>query len=153
MTSINNSMPAMVSYYSSQANAQAANANAGGSSGSEASRDPIAELRRYASQVVARSEGGLLRALHGGSAPAASSGVVPKPKPETENTTLTIPLPDVASLDRDEANKLLGQVQELIDLGLDKKVNFTGTNQGKETDSLETYRQWLQEKGGVSIYV
>jgi len=150
MTSINNSMPAMVSYYSSQVNTQAANAKAGDNAEGEASRDPIAELRRYASQVVARSEGGLLRALHGG-APAAASGSVPATG--KENTTPTIPLPDVADLDRDEASRLLGQVRELIDLGLDKNIRFTGSNAGKETDSLETYRDWLQEKGGVSIYV
>ena len=30
---------------------------------------------------------------------------------------------------------------------------IAGYNGDQQTDSLETYRQWLQEKGGVSIYV
>lgn len=153
MTSINNSMPAMVSYYSSQANAQAANANANSNTEGDTSSDPVAQLRRYANQVVARSEGGLLRAMHGGATTATSGGTAVPNAEAGGNTTPTIPLPDVAELDRDEANKLLGQVQELIDLGLDKNIRFTGSNAGKETESLETYREWLQEKGGVSIYV
>lgn len=146
MTSITGSAPAMVSYYTNQASALAAktNDNADGAAGS----DPLAELRRFAGQVVARSEGGLLRALNSDSGTTASataaSGAAQSPA--------TVALPNVAELDRDDANKLLGQVQLLIDQGLDKSLRFSGVNGDKETQSLDTYRQWLQEKGGISVY-
>ncbi|OEC33425.1 hypothetical protein SAMN05216600_11875 [Pseudomonas cuatrocienegasensis] len=150
MTSITSSTPAMVSYYTSQANALSAktDTNAEGA----ASSDPLAELRRYAGQVVARSEGGLLRALNNGTGTTASSSATAAGGASGSAATATIPLPDVADLDRDEANKLLGQVQTLIDQGLDKSISFSGVNGDKETQSLDTYRQWLQEKGGISVY-
>ena len=150
MTSITSSTPAMVSYYTSQANALSTktDSNAEGS----ASSDPLAELRRYAGQVVARSEGGLLRALNNGTGTTASSSATAAGGASGSAATATIPLPDVAELDRDEANKLLGQVQTLIDQGLDKSISFSGVNGDKETQSLDTYRQWLQEKGGISVY-
>jgi hypothetical protein len=152
MTSITGSAPAMVSYYTSQANALSAKTNAGADGSAAAGSDPLAELRRFAGQVVARSEGGLLRALNNdrgttatASAPAASGAT-------EANAPATVALPDVADLDRDDANKLLGQVQLLIDQGLDKSLRFSGVNGDKETQSLDTYRQWLQEKGGISVY-
>ena len=49
--------------------------------------------------------------------------------------------------------KLLAQVQKMVDAGMDGSVRIAGYNGDQQTDSLETYRQWLQEKGGVSIYV
>lgn len=64
-----------------------------------------------------------------------------------------IQLPDVTQLDRDDAAKLLAQVQKMVDAGMDGSVRIAGYNGDQQTDSLETYRQWLQEKGGVSIYV
>ncbi|MBL0951537.1 MAG: glycoside hydrolase family 15 protein, partial [Pseudomonas sp.] len=55
-------------------------------------------------------------------------------------------------LDRDDAAKLLQQVQKMVDAGLDGSVRIAGHTGDKQTDSLETYRQWLQEKGGLSVY-
>lgn len=69
MTSINNSTPAMLSYYGSQLNNRST-ASSGEADG-QASQDPVADLRRFAKQVVARSEGGLLRAMNGGAAQLA----------------------------------------------------------------------------------
>ena len=34
-----------------------------------------------------------------------------------------------------------------------KTGTFVGYNGDKQTDSLVTYRDWLQARGGVSIYV
>ncbi len=56
-------------------------------------------------------------------------------------------------MDRDDAAKLLVQVDKLIDAGLGDSSSFVGFNAGQQTDSLATYRDWLQAKGGVSIYV
>ena len=44
------------------------------------------------------------------------------------------------------------QVDKLIDAGLGDS-SFVGFNAGQQTDSLTTYRDWLQARGGVSIYV
>lgn len=57
-----------------------------------------------------------------------------------------IQLPDVTQLDRDDAAKLLAQVQKMVDAGMDGSVRIAGYNGDQQTDSLETYRQWLQEK-------
>ncbi|WP_161865869.1 hypothetical protein [Pseudomonas yangonensis] len=148
MTSINNSTPAMLSYYGSQLNnrSSAASGEADGQTG----QDPLGDLRRFAKQVVARSEGGLLRAMNGGAATSPNAaqrgaeGQVAAPS--------VIQLPDVTQLDRDDAAKLLQQVQKMVDAGLDGSVRIAGHNGDKQTDSLETYRQWLQEKGGLSVY-
>jgi hypothetical protein len=32
-------------------------------------------------------------------------------------------------------------------------VSVAGFNGDKQTDSLETYRDWLQSKAGISVYV
>ncbi|NWL78084.1 hypothetical protein DM872_14620 [Pseudomonas taiwanensis] len=67
-----------------------------------------------------------------------------------------IQLPDVSELDRDDALKLKDKVQKLIDAGFDEKdsgIGFIGYDGDKQTTSLTTYRDWLQAKGGVSIYV
>ena len=40
----------------------------------------------------------------------------------------------------------------MVDAGLDGSVRIAGRNGDKQTDSLETYRQWLQERGGISVY-
>ncbi|MDF2077506.1 hypothetical protein H7683_02135 [Ectopseudomonas mendocina] len=148
MTSINNSIPAMLSYYGSQANNRSSIAS--GETDSQASQDPLGDLRRFAKQVVARSEGGLLRAMNGGSAPA--SNAVQRSAGNQAAAPSVIQLPDVTQLDRDDAAKLLQQVQKMVDAGLDGSVRIAGHNGDKQTDSLETYRQWLQEKGGLSVY-
>ena len=64
-----------------------------------------------------------------------------------------IALPDVANMDRDDAAKLLAQINKLVDAGLDKSDSFVGYNGDQQTNSLTTYRDWLQAKGGVSVYV
>ena len=148
MTNINNSMPAMLSYYGSQLNNRASAAS--GEADSQASQDPLADLRRFAQQVVARSEGGLLRAMNGGA--TASSNAVQRSAGNQAAAPSVIQLPDVTQLDRDDAAKLLQQVQKMVDAGLDGSVRIAGRNGDKQTDSLETYRQWLQEKGGLSVY-
>ncbi|MBH3338782.1 hypothetical protein I5L51_06605 [Pseudomonas mendocina] len=148
MTSINNSIPAMLSYYGSQANNRSSTAS--GETDSQASQDPLADLRRFAKQVVARSEGGLLRAMNGGAATPANA--VQNSADNQAAAPSVIQLPDVTQLDRDDAAKLLQQVQKMVDAGLDGSVRIAGHNGDKQTDSLETYRQWLQEKGGLSVY-
>lgn len=149
MTNINNSMPAMLSYYGSQLNNRSSAAK--GEADGQASQDPLADLRRFAKQVVARSEGGLLRTMNGGA--AQPSNMVQRSGDSQPATPSVIQLPDVMQLDRDDAAKLLAQVQKMVDAGMDGSVRIAGHNGDKQTDSLETYRQWLQEKGGVSIYV
>lgn len=148
MTSINNSIPAMLSYYGSQANNRSSTAS--GETDSQASQDPLADLRRFAKQVVARSEGALLRAMNGGAATPANA--VQSSADNQAAAPSVIQLPDVTQLDRDDAAKLLQQVQKMVDAGLDGSVRIAGHNGDKQTDSLETYRQWLQEKGGLSVY-
>ncbi|PKQ39218.1 hypothetical protein CXP40_22130 [Pseudomonas sp. YY-1] len=149
MTSINNSTPAMLSYYGSQLNNRST-ATSGEADG-QASQDPVADLRRFAKQVVARSEGGLLRAMNGGA--AQPNTTVQRSGDSQPAAPSVIQLPDVTQLDRDDAAKLLAQVQKMVDAGMDGSVRIAGYNGDQQTDSLETYRQWLQEKGGVSIYV
>ena len=148
MTNINNSMPAMLSYYGSQLNNRVSAAS--GEADSQASQDPLADLRRFAQQVVARSEGGLLRAMNGGA--TASSNAAQRSSNDPAAMPSVIQLPDVAQLDRDDAATLLQQVQKMVDAGLDGSVRIAGHNGDRQTDSLETYRQWLQEKGGLSVY-
>ncbi|EZH77410.1 hypothetical protein AU05_24625 [Ectopseudomonas composti] len=148
MTSINNSTPAMLSYYGSQLNNRSSSTS--GEADGQASQDPIADLRRFAKQMVARSEGGLLRAMNGGA--SNSSSAVQRSADSQPAKPSVIQLPDVMQLDRDDAAKLLQQVQKMVDAGLDGSVRIAGHNGDQQTDSLETYRQWLQEKGGVSVY-
>ncbi|QNH08177.1 hypothetical protein HNQ27_12175 [Pseudomonas sp. B11D7D] len=148
MTSINNSTPAMLSYYGSQLNNRSSSTS--GEADGQANQDPIADLRRFAKQVVARSEGGLLRAMNGGA--SSSSSAVQRSADSQPAKPSVIQLPDVMQLDRDDAAKLLQQVQKMVDAGLDGSVRIAGHNGDQQTDSLETYRQWLQEKGGVSVY-
>ncbi|MOA61535.1 hypothetical protein D3C78_1867080 [compost metagenome] len=58
----------------------------------------------------------------------------------------------MAELDREDALALKDKVQKLIDLGLDKSTGFIGYNSEQQTDSLATYRDWLQARGGISVY-
>ncbi|VXC58368.1 conserved hypothetical protein [Pseudomonas sp. 8Z] len=146
MTSINNSTAAMLSYYGKQASSQAAASTS--DSTSQASSDPLTDLRRLAKHMVASSEGGLLRALNGGTSLSSSAPVTQAGK----QSSAGIQLPDVASLDRDEAAKLLEQLQKLDDSGLGQTLGFNGSNGEQKTDSLQTYQQWLQAKGGISVY-
>lgn len=56
-------------------------------------------------------------------------------------------------MNRDDAASLLPQVQKLIDKGMSDSVAIAGFNGDKQTSSLETYRDWLQGKAGISVYV
>src|SRR5690606_288656 len=140
------------SYLASAAKATPATAGANQEKSAESSKDPIAELRSLARQMVARSEGGLLRALNSGNglqigaSQRLAEGASPGSGAEME-------LPDVASMDRDAGAKLLAQVEKLIGAGRGDSGSFVGVNDGQQTESLATYRDWLQAKGGVSIHV
>jgi len=147
MNGINNSTAAMLSYYGSQLANRSSSAGAEGDT--QTTQDPLADLRRFAKQMVARSEGGLLRAMQGGN---AAAGSVQRSVESKATAPSVIQLPDVTQLDRDDAAKLLAQVQKMVDAGLDGSIRIAGHNGDKQTDSLETYRQWLQEKGGLSVY-
>jgi hypothetical protein len=114
----------------------------------EESKDPIAELRKYAAAIVAQSRGGLFSALAGVEQTSASQSAT-----SNFSAASAIQLPDVASISRDDAASLLPQVQKLIDKGLSDSVSVAGFNGDKQTDSLETYRDWLQSKAGISVYV
>lgn len=94
----------------------------------------------------------MLRALNGGGSlqPSISQSLSGNKAGESG---AKIELPDVAAMDRDDAAKLLVQVDKLIDAGLGDSSSFVGFNAGQQTDSLTTYRDWLQARGGVSIYV
>lgn len=149
MNTISNHSP-LASYLASAGKAAASSSSK--AEDKSASGDSIAELRRAATQLVARSEGGLLRALNG------ARGLQVASERAAENANLgglgaPLQLPDVADLDRDEAGRLLAQVEKLIDSGLGDSLSFSGVNGAEQTDSLATYRDWLQARGGVSIYV
>ena len=150
MTTINTSSP-LASYLASAGKATTATTASSQEKPAESSKDPIAELRSLARQMVARSEGGLLRALNGGGSlqPSVSQSLSGSKAGESG---AKIELPDVSTMDRDDAAKLLVQVDKLIDAGLGDS-SFVGFNAGQQTDSLATYRDWLQARGGVSIYV
>ncbi len=115
---------------------------------SEASQDPIGDLRKYAAAIVAQSRGGLFTALAGGEQTSASQSAT-----SGASAKSAIQLPDVASMSRDDAASLLPQVQKLIDKGMTDSLSVAGFNGDKQTDSLETYRDWLQSKAGISVYV
>ena len=150
MTTINTSSP-LASYLASAGKVTTATTASSQEKPAESSKDPIAELRSLARQMVARSEGGLLRALNGGGSlqPSISQSLSGN---KIGESGAKIELPDVAAMDRDDAAKLLVQVDKLIDAGLGDS-SFVGFNAGQQTDSLTTYRDWLQARGGVSIYV
>jgi hypothetical protein len=115
---------------------------------SEASQDPIGDLRKYAAAIVAQSRGGLFTALAGGEQTSASQSAT-----AGSSAKGAIQLPDVSSMSRDDAASLLPQVQKLIDKGMTDSLSVAGFNGDQQTDSLETYRDWLQSKAGISVYV
>ncbi|WP_271197237.1 hypothetical protein [Pseudomonas turukhanskensis] len=114
----------------------------------EQSQDPIGDLRKYAAAIVAQSRGGLFSAMAGVEQTSASQSPT-----SNFSASSAIELPDVASMSRDDAASLLPQVQKLIDKGLGDSVSVAGFNADQQTDSLETYRDWLQSKAGISVYV
>ena len=40
----------------------------------------------------------------------------------------------------------------MLDKDLDARLTFSGSNGKEQTDSLSTYRDWLQAKGGINTY-
>ncbi|MEO4047432.1 hypothetical protein AAFN46_10130 [Pseudomonas sp. CAU 1711] len=146
MTTINGTAP-LASYLASAAKITPATSGASQERPAEGSKDPVAELRALARQLLARGEGGLLRALDSG------RGLHLGASQRAQELSSGIELPDVAAMDRDDAGKLLAQVEKLIDAGLGDSDGFVGFNDGQRTESLATYRDWLQARGGVSIYV
>jgi hypothetical protein len=160
MTSISNNSP-LASYFANTANtAKPSTAGTAGSGNSTdkpsaSAPDPLAEIRRFASGMVANSRGGLLRAMHAESSGASNAIASDRFRPVDgqDQGNSKIALPDVAELDRDDAAKLLAQINKLVESGMDRTGTFVGYNSDQQTDSLATYRDWLQARGGVSIYV
>jgi hypothetical protein len=157
MTTISNSSP-LASYFANTAKPTTANTAETGSSSektSTAAQDPLAEIRRYASGLVANSRGGLLRAMNAESSTASNTIASDRYRAvdEQSSSDSRITLPDVADMDRDDAAKLLAQVDKLLDAGLENTDSFVGYNGDQQTESLSTYRDWLQARGGVSVYV
>ncbi|BAN50107.1 hypothetical protein [Metapseudomonas resinovorans] len=148
MNSISISSP-LASYLGLAAKPQAATTQGKPENTESAPQDPIAEIRRFANALVEQGRGGLLRAMNGGGEVASASPVADSGQTSGSDT---IELPDVAELDREDALALKDKVQKLIDLGLDKSTGFIGYNGEQQTDSLATYRDWLQARGGISVY-
>ncbi len=157
MTSIPSNPIALASYTATSK----ANTSAGSTAGNTASQqssekpaDPVAEIKRLALMMQARQSGGLFAAMARGSSQSSSlSGLTGLTgTPASSGSTATIPLPDVAALEKDDAKKLLTQVQKLLDKGVADGISFKGSNGDKETDSLTTYRDWLQAKVGIDTY-
>jgi hypothetical protein len=109
------------------------------------SQDPIGDLKKYASSLTSQHKGGLFRALANSNASQAVASPNASPKK-------TLQLPDVASLDRDDAARLLNQVDKMLDKQQDTRLSFKGSNGKEQTESLSTYRNWLQAKGGINTY-
>ncbi len=157
MTSVSSNL-SLLSYISSISKSESSDSttSTGSASGTstgtdtstEESKDPIGDLRKYAAAIVAQSRGGLFSALAGVEQTSGS-------QPATSNFSASsaIQLPDVASMSRDDASSLLPQVQKLIDKGMSDQVSVAGFNGDQQTSSLETYRDWLSSKAGISIYV
>jgi hypothetical protein len=152
MTSVSSNL-SLLSYISSISKSDSSD-NTKASTGSatdtstEQSQDPIGDLRKYAAAIVAQSRGGLFSAMAGVEQTSASQSAT-----SNFSASSAIQLPDVASMSRDDAASLLPQVQKLLDKGLGDSVSVAGFNADQQTDSLETYRDWLQSKAGISVYV
>jgi hypothetical protein len=107
-------------------------------------QDPIGELKKYAAALTNQHKGGLFRALANSSSQAVAS--------PSASTKTTLQLPDVANMDRDDAARLLSQVEKMLDKQQDTHLSFKGYNGKEQTESLSTYRNWLQAKGGINTY-
>lgn len=156
MTSISSNPIALASYTAaSKATATAGTGNTASNTtnqqSSEKPADPVAEIKRLAQMMQARQTGGLFAAMAKGSSQSSSLGGLTGSTTSSGNTA-TIPLPDVGELEKEDAQKLLTQVQKLIDNGVTDGISFKGSNGDKQTDSLSTYRDWLQAKVGIDIY-
>ena len=108
---------------------------------------------RPSGRFVATLQPGVRGVDSSSTAPTVSTVDVSAPAPSPAVVSHEVLPPDVSTMDRDDAAKLLVQVDKLIDAGLGDSSSFVGFNAGQQTDSLTTYRDWLQARGGVSIYV
>jgi hypothetical protein len=152
MTSVSSNL-SLLSYISSISKSDSSDSTKAGTgtatdTSTEQSQDPIGDLRKYAAAIVAQSRGGLFSAMAGVEQTSASQSAT-----SNFSASSAIQLPDVASMSRDDAASLLPQVQKLLDKGLGDSVSVAGFNADQQTDSLETYRDWLQSKAGISVYV
>ncbi len=111
----------------------------------KAPQDPISELKKYAASLTSQHRAGLFSAM-------AKSTASQAPSSPSQGAGNALQLPDVANLDRDEAARLLAQVDKMLDKDLDARLSFRGSNGSEQTDSLSTYRDWLQAKGGINTY-
>ncbi|MEK1906159.1 MAG: hypothetical protein AAAB13_10290 [Pseudomonas sp.] len=152
MTSISSNPIALASYTATSKTAAAAG-NTTSQQSSEKPADPVAEIKRLALMMQARQNGGLFTVMAKGTSQTTSlSGLTGLSGAGSSGTTATIPLPDVGELEKEDAQKLLTQVQKLLDNGVTDGISFKGTNGDKQTDSLATYRDWLQAKVGIDTY-
>lgn len=115
------------------------------SQANKAPQDPIAELKKYAASLTSQHRSGLFSAMAKSNASQATSSQSP-------SISNAMQLPDVANLDRDEAARLLTQVDKMLDQDLDARLSLRGSNGSQQTDSLSTYRNWLQAKSGINTY-
>lgn len=156
MTIISNSSP-LATYLASATKPSTTTGTSGSTSGTEDKTpqkpaDPIADLRQFAANLVAQGRGGLMNAMAGNTSNVLSNASAATRAGLNGGNGAQMQLPDVSTLDRDDAAKMLTQVQKLLDKGLEGAFSFVGVNGDKQTSSLETYRDWLQAKGGISIY-
>ena len=140
MTSISNNSP-LASYFANTAKPSTAGTTGSGSSTDKpntSAPDPLAEIRRFASGMVANSRGGLLRAMNAESSGASNAIASDRFRPvaEPESDTSKIALPDVADLDREDAAKLLAQINKLVESGMDKTGTFATQQCGVQPFSL-----------------
>jgi len=69
-----------------------------------------------------------------------------------DTQTNSASLPDVATLNKDEAKSMLSGLRQMNYVGdLDGKT-LSASNGNLKTDSLATYMQWLQTRVGVDVY-
>lgn len=153
MTLINNSSP-LAGYLASLAGSKTGNSGTSTTTDKpQTPSDPIASLRQLAANLVAQGRGGLMNAMAGDSSNVITNATqASKAGLNGSGSSAALQLPDVSSLERDDAAKLLTQVQKLLDKGLGGGLSFVGVNGNQQTQSLETYRDWLQAKGGISVY-
>lgn len=155
MTLINNNSP-LAGYLASLAGNKAGNSGTSGITDKpQTPSDPIADLRKLAANLVAQGRGGLMNAMAGDTGNVITNATQASQASQAGlngSGGAKLQLPDVSSLDRDDAAKLLTQVQKLLDKNLGGGLSFVGVNGNQQTQSLETYRDWLQAKGGISVY-
>lgn len=153
MTTISSSTP-LAGYLANVAKPSSSTPAQG--SNSAGTSDAVAQLRSYAQQLVSSSQGGLLRAYQAQQSAASGvptfSGTALSSQPSSTPAS-QIALPDVADLDREEAAKLMQQIDKLLASDQVSALKFVGFNADKQTESLSTYRTWLQDKGGISVHV